>query len=427
MKATDIISLAASQIGTVEKPNNEVLYNTVYYGRRVNGSAYAWCCTFVWWLFYALGESKLFYDGGKTASCTTLMNHHKSKGEFVTGGYKPGDLALFSWSGNKSVAEHIGIIESASGSSVTTIEGNTSLSSNTNGGGVMRRVRNISLVIGAVRPAYEAQDKPVLKKGSKGELVRELQTRLNSLGFNCGTVDGDFGPKTDSAVRAFQKAAKIGVDGIVGPQTWAALESWSAKPSVPMIVSKDILPISQPGTGLDKIPNSTSGSFYGAFKDVAGKIYYAPVSICVAKGKTYRSVSCHYFEGYPESVIYRTQTGQLGIKRVSSTSELPALSWAVGGMGLLDFYDPPAEGFKKIGNLDFSDVLRKTNHVMLGVKGEKIYQVFCANMTAQEVNSKAKSMGLEMAIMLDGGHIAGINGDVKINTEITQYYVIQGI
>jgi hypothetical protein len=31
-----------------------------------------------------------------------------------------------------------------------------------------------------------------------------------------------------------------------------------------------------------------------------------------------------------------------------------------------------------------------------------------------------------MAIMLDGGHIAGINGDVKINTEITQYYVIQG-
>ena len=281
------------------------------------------------------------------------------------------------------------------------------------------------LFTGVIPPPAEAP-KPTLRKGSKGSDVYILQDRLNSLGFNCGTVDGDFGPKTDAAVRAFQKAAGIGVDGIVGPQTWAALESWSAKPSVPMIVSKDILPISQPGTGLNKIPNSTSGSFYGAFKDVAGKIYYAPVSICVAKGKTYRSVSCHYFEGYPESVIYRTQTGQLGIKRVSSTSELPALSWAVGGMGLLDFYDPPAEGFKKIGNLDFSDVLRKTNHVMLGVKGEKIYQVFCANMTAQEVNSKAREMGLEMAIMLDGGHIAGINGDVKINTEITQYYVIQG-
>ena len=64
---------------------------------------------------------------------------------------------------------------------------------------------------------------PVLKKGSNGEPVRALQGILNALGFECGSIDGDFGSKTDSAVRAFQKAKGLAVDGSVGSATWTEL------------------------------------------------------------------------------------------------------------------------------------------------------------------------------------------------------------
>lgn len=57
-----------------------------------------------------------------------------------------------------------------------------------------------------------------------GEDVRELQVDLNALGFDCGVTDGIFGKKTDAAVRAFQAARKLEVDGIVGPKTRSALE-----------------------------------------------------------------------------------------------------------------------------------------------------------------------------------------------------------
>ena len=62
-----------------------------------------------------------------------------------------------------------------------------------------------------------------LKKGSTGSDVRELQTKLNSLGFDCGKVDGIFGTKTLTAVKKFQQKYKLAVDGIVGKNTYKKL------------------------------------------------------------------------------------------------------------------------------------------------------------------------------------------------------------
>ena len=65
----------------------------------------------------------------------------------------------------------------------------------------------------------------VLKQGSKGEEVKELQNKLNSLGYNCGTADGIFGAKTTSAVKSFQKNNGLVVDGKAGPKTMEALKT----------------------------------------------------------------------------------------------------------------------------------------------------------------------------------------------------------
>jgi hypothetical protein len=63
----------------------------------------------------------------------------------------------------------------------------------------------------------------VLKLGYKGKDVVNLQERLNKLGFPCGPADGDFGKRTLEAVKAFQAAKGLTVDGVVGPVTWKAL------------------------------------------------------------------------------------------------------------------------------------------------------------------------------------------------------------
>jgi len=65
-----------------------------------------------------------------------------------------------------------------------------------------------------------------IKEGSNGQAVRALQVLLSDYFFyNNVTVDGDFGPITDAAVRDFQAAYDLDVDGIVGPETWKALIS----------------------------------------------------------------------------------------------------------------------------------------------------------------------------------------------------------
>ncbi|WP_067929600.1 peptidoglycan-binding protein [Alicyclobacillus shizuokensis] len=65
----------------------------------------------------------------------------------------------------------------------------------------------------------------LIQTGSRGTYVKEIQERLNKLGYSAGTADGIFGPKTLSAVKTFQRAHHLAIDGIVGPQTWDALFS----------------------------------------------------------------------------------------------------------------------------------------------------------------------------------------------------------
>jgi len=67
--------------------------------------------------------------------------------------------------------------------------------------------------------------------GDSGAGVREIQTALANQGYKV-TVDGQFGPQTDRAVKAFQAQAGIKTDGIVGPVTWAKLKAASTATTV---------------------------------------------------------------------------------------------------------------------------------------------------------------------------------------------------
>jgi len=61
---------------------------------------------------------------------------------------------------------------------------------------------------------------PTLKKGAKGQAVKDLQEALEALGLKPGAVDGVFGRQTEDAVKAFQKLKGLEVDGIAGAITW---------------------------------------------------------------------------------------------------------------------------------------------------------------------------------------------------------------
>jgi peptidoglycan hydrolase-like protein with peptidoglycan-binding domain len=65
---------------------------------------------------------------------------------------------------------------------------------------------------------------PTLKKGAKGQAVKDLQEALLALGLQPGPIDGVYGKKTEDAVKAFQKLTAIEVDGIVGPLTWLNID-----------------------------------------------------------------------------------------------------------------------------------------------------------------------------------------------------------
>lgn len=64
---------------------------------------------------------------------------------------------------------------------------------------------------------------PMLRKGDKNDSVWALQILLTAKGYSLGTIDSDFGPKTELAVKNFQKRQQIEVDGIVGTGTWSRL------------------------------------------------------------------------------------------------------------------------------------------------------------------------------------------------------------
>lgn len=221
----------------------------------------------------------------KTTSCLEMLEWFEANHQIVDFPL-PGDIVFFKYSTNNRRTNHVGLVTNVNNASdFTTIEGNTSLNSNDNGGAVMSRKRSNKNVVAFARPKYTNKDqinriigialaevgiteyppnsncvkynswfykrivqganypwcaafisyifnelengptttRPTLKIGSKGPNVRLLQELLNAKGYNL-TTDGEFGKLTSASLRNFQRANGLVDDGIAGPKTWEKLE-----------------------------------------------------------------------------------------------------------------------------------------------------------------------------------------------------------
>ncbi|MBD7950470.1 L,D-transpeptidase family protein [Oerskovia rustica] len=118
-----------------------------------------------------------------------------------------------------------------------------------------------------------------LVRGSTGERVTALQQRLVDLGYWGATPDGDFGPGTQQAVWALQKAAGISRDGRVGPATQAALDQGvrpSAQSTSGHVIEIDIdrqLVLAVDDGHVTKVFNASSGN--GERYEAKGRTYTA--------------------------------------------------------------------------------------------------------------------------------------------------------
>jgi len=107
-------------------------------------------------------------------------------------------------------------------------------------------------------------NEPVLRNGQDGKAVERLQRALAAAG-HAVRVDGHFGDRTERAVRAFQNAHRLPVDGVVGAGTWAALRNGAASAA--------------PAPGKRRL--STRGAaFIAHFEGLELKLYNDPVGHC---------------------------------------------------------------------------------------------------------------------------------------------------
>lgn len=174
--AQDIIKTALDEVGVTEYPpnSNNVKYNTAFYGRDVSGASYPWCCAFVWWVF-AQHDPCLVK---KTASCQDLGNWFNAQGRWHSNP-EIGDVVFFHFSTNDRWTNHVGIVKDIKGNMIETIEGNTSISSDDNGGAVMVRQRT-SNIVGYGRPDYS--EKAVYEPNKdyiEGIDVSEYQNKID--------------------------------------------------------------------------------------------------------------------------------------------------------------------------------------------------------------------------------------------------------
>jgi len=137
---------ARRHLGYRESPPGS---NRTAFGRWFGLDGVPWCAIFVSYCF-AVGAG-IVLGGGRSytrgvASVPVLEDWLRETGQWHAASPRPGDLVLFDWDGG--APDHVGVVERVEAGFLATIEGNTALENDTDGGSVMRRRRPPVGVVG---------------------------------------------------------------------------------------------------------------------------------------------------------------------------------------------------------------------------------------------------------------------------------------
>jgi hypothetical protein len=230
---TTVLDAARGELGRCESPPGS--NRNPYAAEAGHADGQAWCATFV----VAMMRRGGVHLPSESAYTPTMANGFRGVGRW-TSAPQPGAVVFFQWPGQDRIC-HVGIVEALlGGGSIATIEGNTDSAGGGSGGRVMRQRRRTCIAgyglpdyggaasaVPPPRTSVESDEMdllPVLQQGATGQPVRNLQGLLCAAGRTVD-IDGEFGPGTDAALRAWQAAVQApgGVDGVAGAGTWGRL------------------------------------------------------------------------------------------------------------------------------------------------------------------------------------------------------------
>ena len=247
---------------------------------------------------------------------------------------------------------------------------------------------------------------------SQLEMVKQVQRNLTT------RDDGDPGRHTWSCFLLATTPMSI-LDKLL-PYAIKAFGEW-------LIIAdpKKVKPLDPNGKSLSKLSYSVSGSFSWDKN---------PISIMIADGKVIRWHSCHSWAGnLPESVLCYYKDGTYDVRRVYYAGHLKRFNeivWAVGGAGIMNNYNPKAEGFTRVewdgGVYYFQDVWRDTDHIIMGFDVRGFLNIgFLTKCNYNEIKAWCVKTGVDPnnVILLDGGSVTAVNmPEIKYNRYLPQYY-----
>ena len=224
------------------------LYNTINPLPRGYKLQYtdAWCAGFVSAIAQACGLTQIIFP---ECSCGRMISEYQRNNRWMeTDSFipQPGDVLFYDWQDSGAgdctgEPDHVGLVVEVKGRSLSIIEGNASDAVK-----LITRTVDSRYIRGYGLPDYASMASgeeearpdpepyaltckpviPYLIAGDTCAAVAALQGALTYLGYPCGKIDGDYGPKTESAVQAFKKDKGLNPSYLdIGKKTWTKLLS----------------------------------------------------------------------------------------------------------------------------------------------------------------------------------------------------------